>query len=95
MYDFEKGRKKIAELDVLEEKRINEIRNTPNGISDVHGKVFYVSESIGCDDNDGLSPETPFKNIRPATLVASTGDAVLLKRGDLWRTPFTAKSGVT
>ena len=95
MYNFEKGRKKIAELDALEQKRINEIRNTVNGIPDVPGKVYYVSESMGCDDNDGFSPDTPFKNIRSATLAANAGDAVLLKRGDLWRTPFIARGGVT
>ncbi len=95
MADFEKGYKKIAELDELEARRIEEIRNTESDLSGVTGKCLYVSESEGNDDNDGLSEKTPFRSVRKATITACAGDAVLLKRGDLWRTPFTAKGGVT
>ncbi|MBE6703994.1 MAG: right-handed parallel beta-helix repeat-containing protein [Ruminococcaceae bacterium] len=95
MFDFEKGRKKIAELDALEEKRINEIRNTESDLSGVTGKHIYVSVSEGNDSNDGLSEDTPLYSIRKATMTALPGDAVLLRRGDLFRTPFMAKPGVT
>ena len=95
MFDFEKSRKKILELDALEEKRINEIRNTESDLSKITGKLIYVSESEGCDDNDGLSEKTPLKSIGNATMLAESGDGVLLKRGDMWRTNFTAKPGVT
>ena len=95
MFDFEKSRKKILELDALEEKRINEIRNTESDLSKITGKLIYVSESEGCDDNDGLSEKTPIKSIGNATMLAESGDGVLLKRGDMWRTNFTAKSGIT
>jgi len=95
MFDFEKSKKKIAELDALEEKRINEIRNTESDLSGVSGKYIYVSESLGNDDNDGISEDKPLKTIRKATMLSDAGDAVLLRRGDVFRTPFTAKPGIT
>ena len=40
MFDFEKSRKKIMELDALEEKRIEEIRNTESDLSKITGKLI-------------------------------------------------------
>ncbi len=47
--------------------------------------TYYVSQSIGNDGNNGLSPATAWKtfgNVNWRTLVP--GDQVLLKRGDTW-----------
>ncbi len=95
-YNIEAGNAKVAELDELEKKRIEEIRNTPGmDLSGITGKKIYVSESIGDNNNDGLTENTPVKTLAKANNLASKGDAVLLKRGDIWRTPMTAKGGVT
>ncbi len=93
IYDIAAGNAKVAELDNREQQRIDEIRSTPNmDLSAVTGKKIYVSESTGNDDNDGLSESTPVKTISRANTLVGTNGAVLLKRGDLWREPFTAKS---
>ncbi len=47
--------------------------------------TYYVSNSIGNDTNDGLSPSTPWQSIsKIASLTYETGDSVLLKKGDSW-----------
>ncbi len=95
-YNVEGGNAKVAELDKLEAKRIEEIRSTPSmDLSHIKGKKIYVSSSLGSDSNDGLSPEKPLKTLGAAYRLCVNGDAVLLKRGDLWREPMTARHGVT
>ncbi len=95
-YDIPAGNAKVAELDAIEAQRIEEIRNTASmDLSHITGKKIYVSESSGNDANDGLSEGTPVKTLAKAGTLATSGDAVLLKRGDLWREPMTAKNGVT
>ena len=66
------------------------------------GRLFYVSSS-GNDSNSGLSASSPIRSITKLnSLSLNPGDAVLFKRGDMWRrevsdgTPMIpAKSGVT
>ncbi len=95
-YNVEGGNAKVAELDALEAKRIEEIRSTPSmDLSSITGKRIYVSSSLGSDSNDGLSPEKPLKTLDAAYRLCANGDAVLLRRGDLWREPMTARHGVT
>ncbi len=95
LYDTAAGNAKVAEIDALEEKRIAEIRNTPSmDFSGISGKKIYVSAN-GNDANTGLSEAATVKTIAKANTLAVAGDVVLLKRGDLWREPFTALSGVT
>ncbi len=95
VYNYAKSYDKIAELDKLEAERIEEIRSTPNmDLSHITGKKIYVSTS-GSDSNNGLSASKPVKTAAKANALAASGDAILFKRGDLWREVFTAKSGVT
>lgn len=95
LYDKNAGYAKIAELDVLEAKRIEEIRSTPNmDLSGLKGKIIYCSESTGKDTNDGLTPETAVKTPSKAISLASNGDAVLFKRGDIWRVKWQTKQGI-
>ena len=48
--------------------------------------TYYVSNSIGNDDYDGLSIEHPFKSIEKInSLYFYPGDTILLKSGDLWK----------
>ena len=49
------------------------------------GQTYYVSESRGDDNNDGLSAEHPFKTIeRVSELKLAAGDSVLFRRDDVW-----------
>ncbi len=87
--DLNAGAAKVAEIDALTAKRIEEIRNTPNmDFSKITGTIYYVSSSMGDDNNDGLSPEKPWKTAEKVSRMQSklkAGDAVLFKRGDMWR----------
>lgn len=74
--------------------RITEIRNTASEYDKDAKNIYYVSVD-GDDNNDGRSPETPFKTPKKANQIASDGDVVLFKRGDEWRVRWKAKSGVT
>ncbi len=94
LINTEAGNAKVAELDALEAQRIAEIRAAESNLSKVTGKKIYVSAS-GADTNDGLTENTPVKSVSKANGLVSKGDAILLKRGDLFREKFTAKSGVT
>ena len=53
------------------------------------GTTYYISESLGNDENDGLSESTPWKSIERLTQVKLTaGDTVLFKSGDIWYGSF-------
>ncbi len=61
----------------------------------VKGLKYYVSIS-GDDNNDGLSPETPWASLeKVAKFEFQEGDSVCFKRGDLWRGNAVLRSGVT
>ena len=59
------------------------------------GKAHYVAED-GDDANDGLSPETAWRTpARVSSAELSVGDAVLFKRGDIFRGQVITAPGVT
>ncbi len=90
--DFEAGAKALEEYSALFDKRAAEIKATPNAdLSGITGKKYYVSSSTGSDSNDGLSEAQPLKTITAATNKAIKGDAILLKRGDMWRERIKAR----
>ncbi|MBR5307434.1 MAG: S-layer homology domain-containing protein [Clostridia bacterium] len=90
--DLEAGAKALEEYTALFDKRAEEIKNTPNmDLSTITGKKYYVSSSTGNDANDGLTEATALKTITAATNKAVKGDAVLLKRGDMWRERVKAR----
>ena len=92
--DLEAGKKAMDEYSALIDKRTEEIKNTPNmDLSGITGKKYYVSSSTGDDNNDGLTEATAFKTVTKAMNLAVKGDAVLLKRGDMWRERFSTKAG--
>lgn len=83
--DTAKGNAKVAELDILEQKRVAEIENTPNmDLSAITGRCFYVSPN-GNDTNVGTSAEAPCRSINRALSFSKEGDAILLERGGYWR----------
>lgn len=82
-------------VDALTERRISEIRSTVTEV-EIPGICYYVA-SDGCDENDGLSPEKPWKTLKRVHTAEElkVGDGVFFKRGDTFRGEFTAKTGVT
>lgn len=84
----------LEDIDVRAEKLKSEIINAKSQYS-ATGKVYYVSQS-GSDDNDGLTPRTPIKSLDKVNEMSfNEGDAVLFKRGDLWRGQIRTCDGVT
>lgn len=50
------------------------------------GATYYVSSSMGKDDNDGLSPSSAWRTIAKVNQAElEGGDGVLFRRGDAWR----------
>lgn len=91
VYDLDGGKAKVSELDEVEKARIAEIRASESSVK-IYGQRYYVSSSEGNDKNDGRSERTPLKTIAKANTVAQPSDAILLKRGDIFREPFTANA---
>lgn len=84
----------IEEIDRISEQRRREILDSEDALI-ASQKVYYVS-CDGCDENDGLSMEKPWKSLeRVSSAELLPGDLVLFKRGDLFRGFVKAKSGVT
>ena len=81
------------------DEMLAKILNTPNTeeIYEIEGTKYYVSVS-GDDNNDGKSPDTAIKTLDAIEkLPLKDGDAVLFKRGDIFRFARTlnAVDGVT
>ncbi len=84
----------LSELRKLYDSRINEILKGGE-CPPIRGTTYFVSAE-GCDQNDGLTPETPWKTtekVSSANLAA--GDGVLFRRGDIFRGGIKAAAGVT
>ena len=45
--------------------------------------TYYIDFQNGCDENDGLRPETPFRTQHPELL--QPDDTVLFRRGTMLR----------
>jgi len=87
----------LTDFESLCDKRKQEIRETKD--IDPHvicGSIYYVSND-GCDDNDGKTPETPWKTIEKVTNTKLfPGDCVRFRRGDVFRGGTVAcQAGVT
>lgn len=75
---------------------IEEIENSPTTV-EIIGTKYYVAAD-GNDENDGLTPETPWQTIGKVNSANfNYGDAVLFKRGDSFRQTYhlETKPGVT
>ena len=57
-----------------------------------NGQSFYISNSEGNDDNDGLSIQSPFKSLNKLnSMVFNSGDSIFFKSGDYWQGMFWIK----
>lgn len=62
---------------------------------EVTGKTYYIS-SNGNDSNDGLAPKQAIRSLdRLNSMELQPGDAVLFRRGDLWRGAILTRPGVS
>lgn len=82
------------EAKTLKEKILNAEDNCV-----ITGTKYYISNN-GCDQNDGLSPETAwatFDKFHAMGDFLKDGDGLLLERGSVWRVykDITLKTGVT
>ena len=53
--------------------------------------TYFIDFQNGCDENDGLRPETPFRTQHPELL--QPDDTVLFRRGSVFRGPLQNPSG--
>ena len=93
--DLEAGERFIKETDIKCRERISEIRNTKTSVK-VRGTKYYVSND-GCDENDGLTENTPWKTAeKVGSADLKPGDGVFFRRGDIWHgVMINAREGVT
>lgn len=57
-------------------------------------ETYYIDASGGNDANDGLTPQTAWKNISQVNIFDfQPGDSILFKRNETWRDQLLPKSG--
>ncbi len=86
----------LNDIAALSEKRKLEILTAKDECA-ISGTKYFVS-ACGNDDNDGLSPESAWKTTQKVSAMADTlkeGDAVLFRRGDVFRGNIKTASGIT
>ena len=84
----------LNEIEALAEKRKHQILNSHDALS-ITGATYYVANG-GSDENDGLSPDSPWATLKKVSEAdLKSGDGVLFKRGDLFRGNVITKSGVS
>ncbi|MBE5818205.1 MAG: hypothetical protein E7312_04025 [Clostridiales bacterium] len=85
----------LADIDAKAEALKQSIVNSTTNI-EYTGTAYYVSND-GNDENDGLTPETAWATLDriSAAPELKSGDAVLFRRGDIFRGHFGCVEGVT
>lgn len=84
----------LQHLDELGEKRKSEILRAGDHLH-ILGNIYYVSQR-GSDENDGKTPNTPWKTLKKVSEAdLKPNDGVLFCRGDLFRGLIKTKLGVT
>lgn len=87
--------KVLSRIDRKAEKLKTEILISQSSVLSAK-TTYYVSSSEGNDDNDGLSPERPIQTLQKVnSLSLEEGDAVLFRRGDLFRGCVRTHEGCT
>ena len=74
-------------VDVISEKMKQDVLNSENALNlSDRPTTYYISEKNGNDDNDGLSPEKPFKTLNALNKTRFLRNAnILLERGGVYR----------
>lgn len=87
--------KVLDRIDRKAEKLKKEILRSKSSVPSAR-TIYYVSSSEGNDANDGLSPERPLQSLQKVNeLPLEEGDAVLFRRGDLFRGCVRSHVGCT
>ena len=78
-------------VDTISEKMKQDILGSKDALDLSERKTtYYISEKNGSDDNDGLSPEKPFKTLSALSSVRFLRNAnILLERGGVYRGTFS------
>ena len=85
----------LSYIDQRAEKLKKEILSSKSSVPKT-GTVYYVSASEGNDSFDGLSPEHPVQSLQKVSeLPLKEGDAVLFRRGDVFRGYVKTHAGCT
>ena len=85
----------VKEIDKKADEMLKNIEELPDTIKAADGcKTYYVSAE-GDDGNDGLSPQTPKKTYASFKGKLQPGDAVLFRRGDVFRGQQVIMTGVS
>lgn len=83
------------ESDKKADAKLAEIENMPDTLTvGEGGRVYYLSNE-GNDKNDGLTPETARCNFYAVKSFLKSGDLILFRRGDLFRTNLVIPEGVS
>ncbi|MBM77678.1 MAG: hypothetical protein CL846_04290 [Crocinitomicaceae bacterium] len=62
----------------------------------IEANTYYISNSLGNDNNNGLSSNQPFKSIEKLNSITfQSGDSILFKSGDIWDGMFWLKGSGT
>lgn len=84
----------LRQYEELFEERKQRVLNAKDELV-ISGTSYYVSNT-GDDNNDGRSPETPWKTLKKVSeTYLLSGDGVFFKRGDLFRGAVDTRPGVT
>ncbi len=91
--DIESDDPDVLEVNKKADAMLKKIEDYPDNVS-VTGKTYYLSNE-GDDKNDGLTPDTARKTYAAVKMTLQAGDAVLFRRGDIFRGQINLVSGVT
>ncbi len=83
----------ILEIDKKADAKLKEIEDYPDNVK-VEGTTYYLSNE-GDNKADGTTPETAKKDYDAIRFEIKEGDAVLFRRGDIFRGQIGLVSGVT
>ena len=83
----------VLSVDAKADAMLKKIEDYPDNIS-VKGTTYYVS-ALGNDSNSGTSPEKAVKTYASIRGRLKSGDAVLFRRGDIFRGAMKLVSGVS
>ena len=88
------GKNILFFLDSIAQKKKDEILTSVDQLY-IPGNTYYVSAE-GNDENDGLSPENPWKTLQKVSLFNfNEGDGVLFRRGDTFRGSVCTHSNIS
>ena len=85
----------IEKIDMLSDSLKKMILDNTDDLVSLNGTTYYVSND-GNDNLDGKSPKTAIATLKKLNeLELDEGDAVVFRRGDIFRGNIVAKSGVS